>query len=121
MVAKTFPEPMVITLENGHTGELCRNGTFFVLTGQRLSRWSSHLTTFVLPGHVVQDRSVVNKGIQFAVQGSRKRTFITGGREGGRGVTGWRRTRVRGDDVTQRWRDEIIAKEGGKSRILMWG
>lgn len=114
MVAKTFPEPMVITLENGHTGELCGSGTFFVLAGRRLSRRSSHLTAFVLPGHVVQDRSVVNKGIQFAVQRSRKKTFITGGREGGGRRDGGGReggVRVRGDDVTQRWRDEIIARK----------
>lgn len=48
-----------------------------MLTQKGLSELSSHLTTFVLPGHVVQDGSIVNKGIQFAVKRSRKKTFIT--------------------------------------------
>lgn len=68
------------------TSELCRNGTFYVLTQKELREFSSHLTTFVLPGHVVQDRSVINKGIQFAVRRSRKKTFVTQPKGGSDGV-----------------------------------
>lgn len=40
-------------------------------------RVSPHLTTFVLPGHIVQHCSVVNKGIQFPVKQSGENSFIT--------------------------------------------
>lgn len=74
---KNLPRAYGHHLGERTTSELCRNGTFYVLTQKGLSELSSHLTTFVLPGHVVQDGSIVNKGIQFAVKRSRKKTFIT--------------------------------------------
>lgn len=82
---KNLPRAYGHHLEGRTPSELCGNATFYVLTRKGLSELSSHLTTFVLPGHVVQDRSIVNKGIQFAVERPRKKTFITepkGGSDG---------------------------------------
>lgn len=89
---KNLPRAYGHHLGGETTSELCRNETFNVLTRQGLTELSSHLTTFVLPGHVVQDRSIINKGIQFAVKGSRKKTFITKTEGGREGATGWLRT-----------------------------
>lgn len=81
---KNLPRAYGHHLGERTTSELCRNGPFYVLARKGLSELSSHLTAFVLPGHVVQDRSIINKGIQFAVKEIRE-TFITeleGGSDG---------------------------------------
>lgn len=89
----------------------------------------SHLTTFVLPGHIVQDCCVVNKGIQFAVKRSRKKTFITELRRGSEGTSEDSKEARRcvsspplragvQDDVTERWRgmrDAIITRKKGRA------
>lgn len=101
----------------------------FTCLCERVGLRSPHLTTFVLPGHVVQDCSVVNKGIQFAVKRSRKKTFITQLERGSEGMSedGEEARRCISspplragvqDDVRERWRDmrdEIITGKKGRA------